>query len=95
MPLTLLPTFARLVRAKEDEPGRIDRRRWSSAFAKDAFCLTLPSSCGLAPGWPGRVVIFFEASDEILAAASAKPDDRIQPIVPRGCSMRFRLSERQ
>jgi UPF0042 nucleotide-binding protein len=68
MPLMLLPTFARLVRAKEDQPGRIDRAalvisfregRFLSDFAKQ---LRVLRKNGLAVS-----VIFFEASDEILA----------------------------
>jgi UPF0042 nucleotide-binding protein len=69
MPLTLLPTFARLVNAKEDdERGRIERAalvisfregRFLSDFAKQ---LRVLRKNGLAVS-----VIFFEASDEILA----------------------------
>src|SRR5712671_1275267 len=68
LPLTLLPTFARLVHAEEDERGRIDRAalvisfregRFLSDFAKQ---LRVLRKNGLAVS-----VIFFEASDEILA----------------------------
>jgi UPF0042 nucleotide-binding protein len=68
MPLTLLPTFARLVNAQEDERGRIERAalvisfregRFLSDFAKQ---LRVLRQRGLAVS-----VIFFEASDEILA----------------------------
>jgi RNase adapter protein RapZ len=67
MPLTLLPTFARLVNAQEDEHGRIERAalvisfregRFLSDFAKQ---LRVLRQRGLAVS-----VIFFEASDEIL-----------------------------
>src|SRR6266436_844597 len=68
MPLTLLPTFARLVHAEEDERGRIDRaalvisfreRRFLSDFAKQLRVLR--------KGGLHVSVIFFEAADEILA----------------------------
>jgi len=68
MPLTLLPTFARLVHAQEGEGGRIDRAalvisfregRFLSDFAKQ---LRVLRAKGLAVS-----VLFFEASDEILA----------------------------
>src|SRR5207253_8582177 len=68
LPLTLLPTFARLVHAQEDERGRIDRAalvisfregRFLSDFAKQ---LRVLRERGLVVS-----VIFFEASDEILA----------------------------
>jgi len=68
MPLTLLPTFARLVRAQEEEPGRIERAalvisfregRFLSDFAKQ---LRVLRQRGLVVS-----VIFFEASDKILA----------------------------
>ena len=68
MPLTLLPTFARLVHAREEDRGGIDRaalvisfreRRFLSDFAKQ---LRVLRKGGLEVS-----VIFFEASDEILA----------------------------
>src|SRR3989442_4171088 len=68
MPLTLLPTFSRLVKAQEDEHGRIERAalvisfregRFLSDFAKQ---LRVLRKRGLVAS-----VIFFEASDEILA----------------------------
>ena len=37
MPLTLLPTFARLVRAAEDESGRIDRAALVISFREGHF----------------------------------------------------------
>src|SRR5437870_3559380 len=67
MPLTRLPTFAKLVHAREDEHGRIDRAalvisfregRFLSDFAKQLRTLRAK---GLAVS-----VLFFEASDEIL-----------------------------
>lgn len=68
MPLMLLPTFARLVEAEEEEPGRIERAalvisfregRFLSDFAKELRSLR---KAGLAVS-----VLFFEASEEILA----------------------------
>jgi RNase adapter protein RapZ len=68
LPLTLLPTFARLVHAEEEERGRIDRaalvisfreRRFLSDFAKQLRVLR--------KGGLHVSVIFFEAADEILA----------------------------
>src|SRR6266581_1568515 len=68
MPLMLLPTFARLVSAQEDAKGRIERAalvisfregRFLSDFAKQ---LRVLRKRGLVVS-----VIFFEASDEILA----------------------------
>src|SRR5207302_11347604 len=68
MPVTLLPTFSRLVQAQEDEHGRIERvalvisfreGRFLSDFAKQ---LRVLRKRGLVVS-----VIFFEASDEILA----------------------------
>ena len=68
MPLTLLPTFARLVQAPESEAGRIERAalvisfregRFLSAFAKQ---LRVLRRRGLVVS-----VLFFEAADEILA----------------------------
>src|SRR5213592_3444777 len=68
MPLTLLPTFSRLVKAQEDEHGRIERAalvisfregRFLSDFAKQ---LRVLRKRGLVVS-----VLFFEAADEILA----------------------------
>src|SRR5881227_2163268 len=55
MPLTLLPTFSRLVKAQEDEHGRIERAALVISFR-------VGRKRGLVVS-----VIFFEASDEILA----------------------------
>src|SRR5207247_6327409 len=68
MPLTLLPTFARLVHAQEDERGRIDRAALVISFREGRFLsdfskqLRVLRKRGLVVS-----VIFFEASDEILA----------------------------
>jgi UPF0042 nucleotide-binding protein len=68
MPLTLLPTFARLVRAGEDESGRIDRAALVISFREGHFLSDFARQLkelrkrGLAVS-----VLFFEASNEILA----------------------------
>ena len=68
MPLTLLPTFARLVRAGEDESGRIDRAALVISFREGHFLSDFAKQLkelrkrGLAVS-----VLFFEASNEILA----------------------------
>ncbi len=68
MPLTLLPTFARLVRAKEDEPGRIDRAALVISFREGRFLADFAKQLKvLRKGGLAVSVIFFEASDEILA----------------------------
>src|SRR5258708_197100 len=68
MPLTLLPTFARLVHAKEDEPGRIDRAALVISFREGRFLADFAKQLKvLRKGGLVVSVIFFEASDEILA----------------------------
>lgn len=68
MPLTLLPTFAPLVQAQEDERGRIERAALVISFREGRFLgdfakqLRVLRQRGL-----GVSVIFFEASDDILA----------------------------
>src|SRR6266568_7162594 len=68
MPLTLLPTFARLVRAGEEERGRIDRAALVISFREGHFLADFAKQLkdlrqrGLAVS-----VLFFEASNEILA----------------------------
>jgi UPF0042 nucleotide-binding protein len=68
MPLTLLPTFARLVQAREDEPGRIERAALVISFREGKFLddfakqLRTLRARGLTVS-----VLFFEAADEILA----------------------------
>jgi len=44
MPLTLLPTFARLVRAGDNERGRIDRAALVISFREGHFLAEFPSS---------------------------------------------------
>ena len=68
MPLTLLPTFARLVHAQEDERGRIDRAALVISFREGRFLADFAKQLRvLRKGGLGVSVIFFEASDEILA----------------------------
>jgi len=68
MPLTLLPTFARLVRAQEDELGRIDRAALVISFREGRFLSDFAKQLRvLRKGGLQVSVIFFEASDEILA----------------------------
>src|SRR5258706_16395877 len=68
MALTLLPTFARLVRAREDEVGRIDRAALIISFREGRFLSDFAKQLRvLRKGGLQVSVIFFEASDEILA----------------------------
>jgi UPF0042 nucleotide-binding protein len=68
MPLTLLPTFARLVQSRDDSRGRIERAALVISFREgqflDDFAKQLNSlrRRGLTVS-----VLFFEASDDILA----------------------------
>jgi UPF0042 nucleotide-binding protein len=68
MPLTLLPTFARLVQAADEERGRIDRAALVISFREGHFLSDFAKQLrelrkrGLAVS-----VIFLEASDRILA----------------------------
>ena len=68
MPLTLLPTFARLVRAAEDESGRIDRAALVISFREGHFLSDFAEQFKeLRKRGLNVSVLFFEASDEILA----------------------------
>src|SRR3954464_11124148 len=68
MPLTLLPTFARLVRASDDERGRIDRSSVVVSFREGRFLTDFAKQLQVLRRRSLRVsVMFFEASDEILA----------------------------
>lgn len=68
MPLTLLPTFARMVHADENEPGRIDRAALVISFREGRFLSDFATQLRVLRKGDVRVsVIFFEASDEILA----------------------------
>src|ERR1044071_4192911 len=68
MPLTLLPTFARLVRASDDEPGSIDRAALVVSFREGHFLTDFSKYLRDLRKRALQVsVMFFEASDEILA----------------------------
>jgi UPF0042 nucleotide-binding protein len=68
MPLTLLPTFARLVQAQEDERGRIERAALVISFREGRFLSDFAKQLRvLRQRGMGVSVIFFEASDDILA----------------------------
>src|SRR6195256_2871772 len=68
LPLTLLPTFARLVHAQEDERGRIDRAALVISFREGHFLSDFAKQLRvLRKGGLGVSIIFFEAADEILA----------------------------
>ena len=68
LPLTLLPTFARLVNAQEDEHGRIERAALVISFREGRFLSDFAKQLRvLRQRGLGVSVIFFEASDEILA----------------------------
>lgn len=68
MPLTLLPTFARLVRAGEDESGRIDRAALVISFREGQFLSDFARQLkDLRKHGLAVTVLFFEASNEILA----------------------------
>jgi UPF0042 nucleotide-binding protein len=68
MPLTLLPTFARLVQARDDERGRIDRAALVISFREGRFLADFAKQLRSlrSRGLVVRV-LFFEASDEILS----------------------------
>lgn len=68
MPLTLLPTFARLVRAGEEERGRIDRAALVISFREGHFLSDFAKQLKeLRKRGLSVSVLFFEASNEILA----------------------------
>src|SRR5262252_2645322 len=68
MPLTLLPTFARLVHGSEGERGGIDRAALVISFREGRFLSDFEKQLQDLRKRGLRVsVIFFEASDEILA----------------------------
>ncbi|HEX3145107.1 MAG TPA: RNase adapter RapZ [Pyrinomonadaceae bacterium] len=67
MPLTLLPTFARLVRASDEERGRIDRAALVISFREGHFLTDFEKQLQVLRKQGLRVlVMFFEASDDIL-----------------------------
>lgn len=68
MPLTLLPTFARLVQAGDDERGRIERAALVISFREGQFLSDFAKQLRVLRKRGLNVsVIFFEASNEILA----------------------------
>jgi RNase adapter protein RapZ len=68
MPLTLLPTFARLVQADEDEKGSIQRAALVISFREGQFLSDFAKRLQSLRKTGLRVaVLFFEASDRILA----------------------------
>jgi UPF0042 nucleotide-binding protein len=68
MPLTLLPTFARLVRASDAERGRIERAALVVSFREGHFLTDFAKQLGdLRKRGLHVSVVFFEAADDILA----------------------------
>ena len=68
MPLTLLPTFARLVRAGDEERGRIERAALVISFREGRFLSDFGKRLQELRKRGLKVsVIFFEASSEILS----------------------------
>jgi len=68
MPLTLLPTFARLVQSRDDAHGRIDRAALVISFREGQFLADFATQLrSLRRRGLTVSVLFFEASDEILA----------------------------
>ena len=68
MPLTLLPTFARLVRAGDEERGRIERAALVISFREGQFLSDFGKRLQeLRKRGLNVSVIFFEASSEILS----------------------------
>ena len=68
IPLTLLPTFARLVQSREDEPGRIDRAALVISFREGHFLADFAKQRrSLRKRGLTVSVLFFEAADKILA----------------------------
>jgi len=67
MPLTLLPTFTRLVHAQEDEGGRIDRAALVISFREGRFLSDFAKQLRVLYKRGLQVsVLFFEASDKNL-----------------------------
>jgi len=68
MPLTLLPTFARLVQAGDEERGRIDMAALVISFREGRFLADFAKQLRSLRSRKLTVsVLFFEAADEILA----------------------------
>lgn len=68
MPLMLLPTFARLVQARDHDSGRIDRAALVISFREGRFLLDFEKQLQSLRNRKLSVsVLFFEASERILA----------------------------
>lgn len=68
MPLTLLPTFGRLVQAHDDEKGSIQRAALVISFREGQFLADFAKQLKALKRTGLEVkVLFFEAADEILA----------------------------
>ena len=68
MPLTLLPTFARLVQARDGDSSRIDRAALVISFREGRFLADFAKRLRTLRNRGLKVsVLFFEASDQILA----------------------------
>lgn len=68
MPITLLPTFARLVQARDDATGRIDRAALVISFREGRFLADFAKQLrSLRSRKLDVSVLFFEASDDILS----------------------------
>jgi len=68
MPLTLLPTFARLVQARDEEKGSIQRAALVISFREGQFLSDFAKQLrALVRTGLTVSVLFFEAGDEILA----------------------------
>lgn len=68
LPITLLPTFARLVQAREDDKGRIERAALVIDIREGKFLADFEKQlAALRKNGLSVLVLFFEASDEVLA----------------------------
>jgi UPF0042 nucleotide-binding protein len=68
LPITLLPTFARLVQAAEDEKGRIERAALVIDIREGEFLADFEKQLrALREKGLEVLVVFFEASDDVLA----------------------------
>lgn len=68
LPITLLPTFARLVQAGEDDKGRIERAALVIDIREGKFLADFEKQlAALRKNGLTVLVLFFEASDEVLA----------------------------
>src|SRR5438105_11949568 len=94
MPLTLLPTFARLVGEHDDERGRIDRAALVISFREGRFLSDFAAQLRVLRRQGLKVsVIFFEAADEILGRRFSEtrrphPADRDRGLLDAICAER-------